>query len=90
VVARLGAVPTPPGRPSALRPTPGATDDDPVEVGEPLCNGMVIIHVDRVVTCTDPMCEAALGGMGAVLDQHSWFVSCAKTLGPECPICHSP
>jgi len=63
------------GSPSALRLPFGATDDDPVEVREPRCSGMVIIHVDRVVTCTDPMCDASLGGMGVVLDRHCWFVS---------------
>jgi hypothetical protein len=76
-------------RPLALRSTLGATDDDPVEVGDPLCDGTVIIHVNKVLTCSNPMCDAALYGMGAVLDRHSWFVSCLHSLGSECPICLS-
>jgi len=50
---------------------------------------MVIIHVNRLVTCSNPMCPAAIGGIGAVLDQHGVFVACTSTLGSECPICHS-
>jgi len=51
------------------------------------CNGTVIIHSGRLVTCTDPICQAASHGMAAVLDRHCWFVSCRDTLGSECPIC---
>jgi hypothetical protein len=61
-----------------------------MEVIGPLCDGMVIIHVDRVVTCSNPRCDAALFGIGAVLDRHGWFVACTTTLGSECPICRSP
>jgi hypothetical protein len=78
---------TPSGRPSALRPTLGAIDDVPVEAREPFCDGTVITHVNQIVTCSNPECGAAISGIEAVLDQHSWFVSCTKTLGSECPIC---
>jgi len=72
-----------------LRPYAPATTSPNIEsMGDaPLCTGTIIIHLGRMVTCTDPMCNAASSGIAAVLDQHCWFVSCAKTLGSECPIC---
>ena len=79
-----------PGRLSALRTSVVATDDNAVDIGGPGCDGTVIIHLDRAVTCTDPMCDAPSYGMGAVLDRHGWFVACTTTLGSECPICRSP
>jgi len=60
-----------------------------MEVETTFCDGTVIIHLNRVVTCSDPMCDAANHGMEAILNRHSWFVSCPKTLGSECPICRS-
>jgi hypothetical protein len=55
-----------------------------------LCRGSVIIHLNRVVTCTDPTCDAAAHGIGVVLDRHDWFVSCSTTLGYQCPLCYPP
>jgi hypothetical protein len=75
-------------RPSALRPTLGAIDDDPVEVEH--CDGTVIIHANRAVTCSNLECDAASGGIGAVLNRHCRFVSCMTTLGRACPICGPP
>jgi hypothetical protein len=57
-------------------------------MGTILRNGKSIIHSGRVVTGSDPMCEAASYGAGAVLDRHCWFVSCSDSLGSECPIYH--
>ena len=77
--------------PLALRESFGSIDDDlmEVEVDTRLCSGMVIIHLGRIVTCSDPMCDAASGGMGVMLDRHCWFVSCTTTPGSQCPVCRS-
>ena len=53
------------------------------------CDGMVIIHSNRAVICSDPKCDASSYGIGAVLDRHGWFVAGTDTLGAECSICRS-
>jgi hypothetical protein len=79
-----------PGRLSVLRTLPGADKHETMGVEHQVCDGTVIVHVNRAVTCSNPECDAASSGVGAVLNRHGRFVAGMNTLGPECPICHSP
>jgi len=50
------------------------------------CNGTVIVHRDRTMTCTELPCPQETG-IGYWLNLHSAFMPCSTTLGEGCPIC---
>jgi len=50
------------------------------------CEGTVIVHRDRSMTCTALPCHQETGA-GMWLNLHWAFVPCSTTLGEGCPIC---
>ena len=53
------------------------------------CEGTVVVHLTRTLTCSDPICAETTSGRH-VTDSHSRFVACTDTLGAACPICAGP
>jgi hypothetical protein len=52
------------------------------------CDGVIIVHVDRTITCTNPDCDV-VDSVLDLFDRHCWFIPCAETLGSRCPTCRS-
>ncbi|HUO48288.1 MAG TPA: hypothetical protein VMU09_05600 [Acidimicrobiales bacterium] len=48
------------------------------------CGGVVIVHVQGGVTCSEPMCEPYGAGLFA---GHTMFYACDSVLGDACVAC---
>jgi hypothetical protein len=51
-----------------------------------MCDGTVIVHLDRSATCTNAGCDEP-GTTTALTERHDWFVPCTESLAGACPRC---
>ena len=48
-----------------------------------MCDGVVRVHLDRTLRCSEPGCELDRLD-GQVFDTHVWFVPCSDCLAETC------
>jgi hypothetical protein len=68
--------------PSTLNP-PLAAAEHGIVTSESMCDGVVRVHLDRTLTCSEPGCELDTLD-GQVFDTHVWFVPCSDCLAGTC------
>ena len=51
------------------------------------CDGVVLVHKNMTVTCTNRACTAGDDPFPRLMNRHTCFVACADALGSICPRC---